>query len=220
MLDYADSRVDRRRPNSSYPDLSGASLQRASLRCAHLEGTNFQNAQLDGADLRGADLRRFPPRSPGTPSTHENANLAGASLTGAIWNEQTQWPDDFDPAMNPELARKLELIKDDQLLAHSPDGSEVLAVVGGSVDSQEGWEQGRALSKSVIIGGHIVGVLRDGRWTQLAQPQPSTTELQPLACAEYEDYWPGSAGLCPVRLDRACPNLPAPAISEPRRRRE
>jgi Pentapeptide repeats (8 copies) len=220
VLDYADSRVDRRRSDTSYPDLSGASLQGASLRCAHLEGTNFQHAQMDGADLRGADLRKFPPRSPGTPSTQENADLAGASLAGAIWNEQTQWPDDFDPAWHPELARKLELQKDDQLLAHSPDGTEVLAVVGGSVDTQEGWEQGRAMSKSVIIGGDVVGILRGGTWTQLPQPQPSTTELQPLACSEYRDYWPGSAELCPKRLDRACPNLPAPAIPEPRRRRE
>jgi Pentapeptide repeats (8 copies) len=220
VLDYADSRVDLRQPNSSYPDLSGASLQGASLRCAHLEGTNFQDAKMDSADLRGADLRRFPPRSPGTPSTQENAKLASASLAGAIWNEQTQWPDDFDPAVNPELARKLELRKDEQLLAHSPDGTEVLAVVGGSVDTQEGWEQGSAVSKSLIIGGHIVGTLRGGKWTQLAQPQPSTTELQPLACAEYEDYWPGSTDLCPKRLDRACPNLPAPAIPKPQRRRE
>jgi hypothetical protein len=215
VLDYADSRVDLRQPNSSYPDLSGASLQGASLRCAHLEGTNFQDAQLDGSDLRGADLRRFP-----TPSTQENAKLAGASLTGAIWNEQTQWPDDFDPTRSPELARKLELRKDEQLLAHSPNGTDVLAVVGGTVDSQERWDKGIPVSKSLIIGGHIVGILQGGKWTQLPQPQPSTAELQPLACAEYENHWPGTVDLgCPKRLDRACPNLPMPAIPEPRRRR-
>jgi hypothetical protein len=218
VLDYADSRVDRRQPNSSYPDLSGASLQGASLRCAHLEGTNLQDALLDGADLRGADLRKFPPRTPGAASTQENANLDRASLTGAIWNEQTQWPDNFDPAKSPELARKLQLRKDQQLLAHSPDGTEVLAVVGGAVDTQERWE-GIAVSKSLIIGGHIVGILKDGKWTQLAKPQPSTTELQPVACAEYKDYWPGTVDFgCPKRIDRACPNLPAPAILESRRR--
>jgi Pentapeptide repeats (8 copies) len=219
VLDYADGRVDLRQPNSSYPDLSRASLQDASLRCAHLQGTNFQGALMDRADLRGADLRRFPPRSSGTPSTQKNADLAGASLTGAIWNEQTQWPDDFDPARNPELARKLELQKDEQLLAHSPDGTGVLAVVGGAVDTQERWDKGIAVSKSLIVGGHIVGILHDGKWTQLAKPQLSTTELQPVACAEYKDYWPGSVDLCPKRLDRACPNLPEAAIPEPRRRR-
>jgi hypothetical protein len=173
---------------------------------------------MDGVDLRGADLRRFPPRTLGASSTQEDANLDRASLTGAIWNEQTQWPDKFDPAKRPELARQLGLIKDEQLLAHSPDGTEVLAVVGGSVDTQEGWEGG-AISKSLIIGGHIVGILRDGKWTQLAKPQPSTTELQPLGCAEYENYWPGTVDLgCHKRIDRACPNLPAPAIPEPRRR--
>jgi hypothetical protein len=208
VLDYADSRVDLRQPNSSYPDLSGALLQGASLRCAHLEGTNFQGAKLDGADLRGADLRRFP-----RPSVQENANLAGASLTGAIWNEQTQWPDGFDPARHPELT------KDKQLLAHSLNGTDVLAVVGGWMDSQERWEEDVPVSKSVIIGGHIVGMLQGRKWKKLAQPQPSTAELQPLACDKYEAYWPGSVDLgCPKRLDRVCPNLPAPTILEPRRR--
>jgi Pentapeptide repeats (8 copies) len=220
VLDYADSRVDRRQPNSSYPDLSGASLQGASLRCAHLEGTKFQDAKMDGADLRGADLRKFPPRTPDGESTQENAKLDGASLTGAIWNEQTQWPDNFDPARDSKLARKLGLKKDEQLLAHSPDGTEVLAVVGGAVETQERWE-GIAVSKSLIVSGHIVGILRDGKWTQLAQPQRSTTDLRPVACAEYEDYWPGSVDLgCPKRIDRVCPNLPAPAIREPWRRQE
>jgi Pentapeptide repeats (8 copies) len=220
VLDYADSRVDRRQPNSTYPDLSRASLQGASLRCAHLEGTNFQDAKMDGVDLRGADLRKFPPPTPGASSTQEDANLDRASLTGAIWNEQTQWPDSSDPARSPELARELGLRKDEQLLAHSPNGTDVLAIVGGAVDTQEHWEKGVAVSKSLIIGGRIVGMLRDGKWTQLAEPQPSTDELQPLGCAEYEDYWPGTVDLgCPTRTDRACPNLPAPAIPELRRQR-
>lgn len=221
VLDYADSRVHQRRLDSShpaYPDLSGASLQGASFRCAHLEGTNFSNALMDGADLRGADLRRFPPRSPGASSTQENANLDGASLTGAIWNEQTQWPDDFDPARNPELAHKLQLSKDEQLLAHAPDGTDVLAVVGGTVDSQERWEEGGAVSKSLIIGGDIVGILHDGTWKQLPRPQPSTAELQPVACADYKDYWPGSVNLDrPKRLDRSFPDLPVSEVPRPRR---
>jgi hypothetical protein len=216
FLDYADGRVSReRRPESSYPDLSGASLQGASFRCAQLQGTDFEKAQMDRVDLRGADLRRIPPRSPGESSSQEDANLSGASLNEAIWNEQTQWPEGFNPAGHPEL------VKDELLLAHAPEGTDVLVVVGGKLDAQEGWDQRVAFSSSSIFGGYIVGRLeRDeesGKWKPLAQPmEPSTTELRPVACEEYKNhgYWPDSVNRgCPSkprRHDLLCPGLTIP----------
>ncbi|MDF3313061.1 pentapeptide repeat-containing protein [Rhodococcus sp. T2V] len=64
-------------------DLRNAYLARADLYNADLSG-----ARLDGADLQGADLCK--------------ADLSGANLTGAIlkdakYDDETQWPSEFDP---------------------------------------------------------------------------------------------------------------------------
>ena len=50
---------------------------------ANLAGANLVGANLTRADLTGAPLRE--------------ANLAGADLTGATANENTTWPEGFDP---------------------------------------------------------------------------------------------------------------------------
>jgi uncharacterized protein YjbI with pentapeptide repeats len=59
-------------------NVSGANLTRADLSGANLSGANLTRADLSGADLSGADL-------------------SGANLSGAVANEDTIWPDPFDP---------------------------------------------------------------------------------------------------------------------------
>jgi uncharacterized protein YjbI with pentapeptide repeats len=46
-------------------------------------GANLTEANLLMADLTGVDLR--------------GANLTGANLEGAWFNDDTRWPDGFDP---------------------------------------------------------------------------------------------------------------------------
>ncbi len=76
----------------SRADLSGADLRWAYLRWADLNGASLSEADLYMADLRGADL--------------SGADLSGALMKtdskdglvkAAKYNEETIWPDDFDP---------------------------------------------------------------------------------------------------------------------------
>jgi hypothetical protein len=64
-------------------DLGAANLSEADLSGADLGGANLVGADLSGADLCGADLCM--------------ANLTLADLNGAVYNQATSWPDDFDP---------------------------------------------------------------------------------------------------------------------------
>ena len=98
-LTVADLRgADLRRANLEGANLSGANLnaadlERANLNRADLTGANLWYAWLTGAWLKGADL--------------EGANLEGArlarallteaDLTAARANDDTIWPDGFDP---------------------------------------------------------------------------------------------------------------------------
>jgi len=50
---------------------------------ANLEGANLEEADLKGANLTGANLT--------------GANLIGANPTGIVADENTTWPDGFDP---------------------------------------------------------------------------------------------------------------------------
>ena len=61
----------------------GANLSRANLAGADLEGAALVGANLCGADLTRANLR--------------GANLTRAHLEGASADEDTIWPDGFDP---------------------------------------------------------------------------------------------------------------------------
>jgi hypothetical protein len=89
-------------------DLSGAQLRYANLQGANLEGANLSGANLSFADLTGADLTRANLEGANlgwTNLTEANlegadltgANLQGADLTGAKANEDTTWPEGFDP---------------------------------------------------------------------------------------------------------------------------
>ena len=61
----------------------GANLRRADLRRADLKGASLADANLYLANLEGANL--------------EGANLTGANLEGAKADEDTTWPQGFDP---------------------------------------------------------------------------------------------------------------------------
>ena len=68
--------------------LGGADLHKADLWGANLHGaillaTDLCEADLIGANLRGANLH--------------GAGLRGAKLGGARYNDETIWPDGFDP---------------------------------------------------------------------------------------------------------------------------
>lgn len=63
-------------------NFSGASLVNARLNPADLRKARFINTLMQGAHLQGADLR--------------GANLSGAKLEGALSDDETKWPDNFD----------------------------------------------------------------------------------------------------------------------------
>ena len=64
--------------NLSWANLRGAGLRGADLSWADLRGANLRGANLHGADLRGADLTE-------------------ANLRGADHNDNTIWPEGFNP---------------------------------------------------------------------------------------------------------------------------
>ena len=63
--------------------LRGADLRGADLRGADLWGTNLRDANLSDANLRGANLR--------------GNDLNWVYLHGAKYDEDTKFPDGFDP---------------------------------------------------------------------------------------------------------------------------
>lgn len=79
-------------------NLSGASLQRANLYQAYLFGADLSNAQLQHADLRLARLAEA--NLTGADLCGANlwgARLNRAQLDGVLYNDETQWPENFDP---------------------------------------------------------------------------------------------------------------------------
>ena len=69
-------------------DLKGANLWYADLEYANLECANLSEANLWYADLEGASL---------TNANLKGAVLRGANLLGAFYNDETTFPEDFDP---------------------------------------------------------------------------------------------------------------------------
>ena len=69
--------------NLSQTDLSSANLSGAALSYADLSGADLGSANLSDADLIGAEL--------------SHANLDEANLEDAIYDEDTVWPEGFDP---------------------------------------------------------------------------------------------------------------------------
>ncbi len=96
----------------SYADLRGAKLRAANLRGADLSYTDLGEANLCEADLRGANLigaNLIGARLRG-------ANLMGADLIGArlrtsYYDENTLFPDGFDPVSAGMRTEVMEIAK-------------------------------------------------------------------------------------------------------------
>ena len=67
-------------------DLWGADFRRLNLR-----GCDFSHANLLGSDLRNADVRECD---------FTGVYLGHTHLAGALYNEDTRFPDDYDPVDN------------------------------------------------------------------------------------------------------------------------
>lgn len=76
--------ADLAEANLTEANLERAYLIGAKLNKAQLTGANLVEARLNEADLTGADLT--------------NAVLTKVDLTRAVYDDTTQWPDNFNPA--------------------------------------------------------------------------------------------------------------------------
>ena len=82
------SRADLTAIDLARVDLSGANFVKASLHRANLLNSDLRNADLSAADLKQTNLR-------GTNLS--GAILAEVLLSGAQYDQMTQWPAGFDP---------------------------------------------------------------------------------------------------------------------------
>jgi hypothetical protein len=78
-------------------DLAGADLREAYLMDADLTNANLIGANLMGADLTDANLTGADLTSADIRDAKLRANLSGANLKTAIYDEMTKWPEGFDP---------------------------------------------------------------------------------------------------------------------------
>jgi hypothetical protein len=79
-------------------DLFGADLVAADLRGAELSGANLSDADLRGADLRGANLCAADLSDAKLLAADlRDTLLRAANFEGALYDNSTAWPDDFDP---------------------------------------------------------------------------------------------------------------------------
>ncbi|MGD1849782.1 MAG: pentapeptide repeat-containing protein [Cyanophyceae cyanobacterium] len=79
-LTFADLGIQSTQPDAQW---AGLTLSRADLRDLDLRHANFTQAIALRTDLRGTNLR--------------HANLSDAEVTGCIYNDDTQFPQGFDP---------------------------------------------------------------------------------------------------------------------------
>ena len=75
--------------NLTGSDLKDADLTRSDLRFADLSGSNLSNANLSDATLSRANL--------------SDTNLSDANLSDALYDQNTQFPTDFDPSTTAML---------------------------------------------------------------------------------------------------------------------
>lgn len=84
-------------------NLSGANLANAHLEEAQMQWASFLTANLSGAHLIGANMVGSELQSANLAGANlcganlEDAHLAWVRLRGARYNEQTRWPENFDP---------------------------------------------------------------------------------------------------------------------------
>jgi uncharacterized protein YjbI with pentapeptide repeats len=77
--------------------LNDADLREATLYSADLNQADLNQADLNQADLRQADLRQADLRQANLRQADlTEADLTEADLTGAIYNDETKWPDRYD----------------------------------------------------------------------------------------------------------------------------
>jgi hypothetical protein len=69
--------------NMSGSNMSGSDMSGSDMSGSDMSGSNMSGADLSGADLSGADL--------------SGANLSGAGGKGVKWDENTIWPEGFNP---------------------------------------------------------------------------------------------------------------------------
>lgn len=95
ILRQADlSDADLTEANLSKANLSGANLSKAKL-----EKTDFSEADLSGADIRGVDLTdvRLGGADLRSATLNNATGLMEAELVDAIYNNETRFPDGFNP---------------------------------------------------------------------------------------------------------------------------
>jgi len=80
-----------RRADLSEMDFSRSELWGCDFRGLNLRGCNFSYANLLGSDLRNADVRECD---------FTGVYLGHTHLAGALYNEETRFPDDYDPVAN------------------------------------------------------------------------------------------------------------------------
>lgn len=89
-------------------DLSGASLRGADLFDINLSGADLSEADLSGADLGSVDLRNASLSQANLSEANlsgaklgaadlSDANLSGANFQETLYNEETFFPEGFDP---------------------------------------------------------------------------------------------------------------------------
>ena len=103
-LDGVDfQRANLHRANFSGSTLQGADLRSANLSRANLNGVRMQGARLNNADLRRADMRgaRLTGCRFGGAVLHgadlRETDVADANLEGALYDQNTIFPDGFEP---------------------------------------------------------------------------------------------------------------------------
>jgi uncharacterized protein YjbI with pentapeptide repeats len=72
-------------------DFSRSDLWGVDFRRLNLRGCDFSYANLLGSDLRNADVRECD---------FTGVYLGHTHLAGALYNEDTRFPDDYDPVTN------------------------------------------------------------------------------------------------------------------------
>jgi uncharacterized protein YjbI with pentapeptide repeats len=167
-LDYASGRLAA----SQQPaELANARLQGATMRCAHLESVNLTGAHLQDADLRDAVLKGA-------------RGLETAHLDRAKYNDQTVWPEGFDPT-------RYSMKKDWNRLV----------VMNGKVVTVATDQSFHKDGKQLVQGRYIVPRNSDpvgsATWSEAEQ------EALPVTCEGPGDLRIGVTK-CPPRDDRDC----------------
>lgn len=162
-------------PRGFHPERHGAVRVPLDLKGAKLSGEDFSGKDLSGADLRGADLSgaKFVQanltRTKLRGAKLNGADFAGADLTeadlvGVGQDEQTRWPDGFDPRRAAEQSRPpapptLEQVVVFLKALADPTRLRLLGVL--SEEELTGEELAATLGLSEATISHHVGKLRE-----------------------------------------------------------